>query len=253
MFNYVSNIYNGIKKKFHQIKKAYLLKKQELKTEQIDYVQKEKQFLDVAIAYHNNKFAEQENFRNQKRKVKERYWDNIKRILNGKDLIQDEVGRAKELYASPKINNQQKTEKLEKKLKNYSCKNYSYKNNNYEINTNNNFSAKYISSFKKNCFTNQLANISKNNNGSIKELADTLAGYVVNEKQNIAPHRRTWTNRLQNLEEKILANNFSKKDSEEIESLKEALSQNKYLVKKKPKEYKKAISLLNKAKKRRYN
>jgi hypothetical protein len=109
-------------------------------------------------------------------------------------------------------------------------------------------SALYISSFRDDCFTNKIANVSASYQGVGRDVANILASYVKSDSSElVSPHKRSWKSRVDNLENAILNNNFSSKDGEALKEIKDALSKNTYLVNKKSDLYEKAVSLIDSA------
>jgi len=112
--------------------------------------------------------------------------------------------------------------------------------------------ARHIHGFREDCFTNILAKFSNECSGSVKKIADSLSGYVRNKDSFVAPHKRSWSSRVDALEDLLLENNFTRSNTKKLLEIKEALSKNKYLITKRKEAYERAVSLIDKAV-RRYN
>jgi len=113
--------------------------------------------------------------------------------------------------------------------------------------------AMYVKDFRSDCFTNTLAKISSEYSGSIKKIADSLSGYVYNKDSIISPHKRSWSSRVDVLEDLLFENNFTRRNVEKLIEIKDVLSKNKYLTSKKKEEYQRAVSLIDKVVKRYKN
>ncbi len=243
MLNYIKKQYISIKNKIADIKKAYEYKSQEVIPILEVYGRSNNEYLNTIK---NHKTFERENRKlisDVRADVKKRYFDNIFRIFKNKPLHQDEE---KELgikynnlgghrfYARDKTRYTRAKEDLE-----YKINNRTYEKKEPE--------AANITTYKQDTFTNKIANISQKNEGVAKKIANALAGYVREGDELIAPHKREWSERICELENILIENNISKKDRDELENIKDALSKNNYLVKRKRKEYEKIQKMIEKA------
>lgn len=255
MYNFFKKMYNSFRSGIKKLRDASDYKKQERESELRRLNQRDLNY--VAQLLHINRARSEERgvYEHLLNHTRGRYLTNISRIFKGEDLIQVEergLGILYEFNKGPgfvvadKNLHEQSKKDLESRLFGISSSNGSFKNRDKKTRSSKYFAMK-IPNSSSNCYSNQIANISSNNKGAISNIANALAGYVIDNKKIISPHKRTWASRISNLEDELLRNNFSNYDAVELVKIKNALSANKYLTKKKANHYKRAISLLDRA------
>ncbi len=247
--SFFSRMYGGVKRFFNDLSRAYSLRNEELRPALVSLDKTECSFLEQSIRAEKEKRSALENFNYVKEDVNKRYWSNIWRVLSGKSLVQDHesdnlgisyhnlgpVGlKEKRFVISDKEKFEAAERDLENRIRNHGSSNYG------------GLSASYVSSFRDDCFTNELALIGSE--GSVvKGVASVLAGYVSSSSgEFVSPHKRSWKQRISELEDLVVSNNFGSRDVKELRRVKSALSKNKYLVNKKKSEYNRAVELIDK-------
>ena len=258
------NLWNKIKSFFNKLYRTHNYIGVELQPALAFINEKEVDMLSKRIEFEKKQRVYVDRFNEVKSDVMKRYFSNIRRAFLGKELHQDEEARFGISYHNLGsvdskrkrfvVKDNAKFEDAHKQLETLVNEPYVSPQASsvgvskpYNV-SNSGVFAKYVDSFRADCFTNKLAVISSSYSGSVKAVADTLAGFVHDESGSlVSPHKRSWDSRVSALEDLIISNNFGSEDLATLEDVKSALASNKYLVTKKRAVYEKAVLLLDKA------